>query len=153
MATKLTAKMVEFAKHYKATNNASQAARMAGYSEGSAANMGSRLLKDPRIQAMIEQHKEVLEALERIDTAWVVRETVDTYKSARDQNQNAAALTALQLLAKHTGGFDGGEAGSGPQLHLHGLSPDEIRQIARMQLPSEQGIKPEPVRLLEATVV
>jgi phage terminase small subunit len=54
----LTEQQFEFCRAYVSCQNASMAARKVGYSERSAANQGSRLLRDPRIRAEINRLKQ-----------------------------------------------------------------------------------------------
>ena len=49
----LNEKQELFVQHYILTRNASEAARLAGYSERSARNQGSRLLQEEEIQQRI----------------------------------------------------------------------------------------------------
>jgi phage terminase small subunit len=128
-----------------ATGNYSQygAAKGAGYTDGASSNASTKLMRDPRLVARIAQHQRVKNDSDTIDQAWVVREAVSTYRKAKGSNQNAVAVSALNLLAKHTGGFDGGEHAqtTNYNLVLAGLTPDEIREIAKRQLPSESPVK------------
>lgn len=148
MAKKLTPMMEKYAEYRAQDFSQYSSALKAGYARGGAANMGSRLEQNLQVQALISKHKQKMEQSSLIDAAWVVAEAVDTYRRAREAKQNAAALTALTLLAKHTGGFDGGENAqtTNYNLILAGLTPEEIREIAKRELPSDNSrvVKVEP---------
>lgn len=91
----LNEKQEKFAQAYVLYNNATEAAKAAGYSSASAHNQGSRLANDPRIKERIENLQKELET--RID---VVEEIEAQYKSAKDNNQTQSALKALELLSR-----------------------------------------------------
>ena len=94
----LTAKQKLFVEHYLATNNATEAAKMAGYeckSEGSARVMGSKLLNNPAIDAAITDavERRVIEADEVLNG---IREiALNTSERAGDR------LRAFELLGRY----------------------------------------------------
>lgn len=75
---KLNRKHMHFIDAYMATNNAAEAARQAGYSEGNAKQQGSRLLKDPDIQAEIERRASERSDKYKMTADRVLEELVDT---------------------------------------------------------------------------
>ena len=54
-AAVLNAKQKEFAHHYSASHNATQAAVAAGYSERRARDTGSELLRKPDVAALVSE--------------------------------------------------------------------------------------------------
>jgi phage terminase small subunit len=141
---RLTQKQDTFAKLMAAGGySAYRAAREAGYTQASASNIAARMLKDQKILDWIEKYSRAKTDMDTIDTAWVVKELVDTYRRAKEANQNASAISALSQLAKHTGGFEGGEQAqtTNYNLILAGMTPAEIRELAKVQLPDERVVK------------
>jgi phage terminase small subunit len=95
----------KFCQAYVLYRNASEAAKAAGYSERSAYNQGSRLLKSPKIQERIENLEKEMET--NID---VISEIEAQYKYAKDNNNTGSALKALELLSRAKGKDDDEEA-------------------------------------------
>jgi len=147
MPKPLPDRWIAFAK-LMATGNYTnyKAALEAGYSSGSASNMASRLLKNDRVLAEIAKYKKASEDMATIDTAWVVKGLVDTIRRAKEANQNATVVSAFALLAKHTGGFDGGENAqtTNYNLILAGLTPEEVKMLAKQKLPNEGPVIIDP---------
>lgn len=57
-ATTLTSKQCSFVNNFVAGNNATEAARLAGYSQRSAKQLGSRLTKVDQIQRMVTERRQ-----------------------------------------------------------------------------------------------
>ena len=70
---KLTPKQQAFAEYYLQCGNASEAARLAGYSKRTAGSIGDENLQKPAIRQYIQEHMEVASG-ERIATADEVME-------------------------------------------------------------------------------
>ena len=121
----LTEKKKLFADHYLVNLNATEAAKLAGYSEKTAYSQGHRLLKDVEVHAYIEERqKERAEKLE-LDADWVLEKlktVVDMSMQAKpvekwDYNEkklvetgeyqydSTGANRALELIGKHLGMF------------------------------------------------
>ncbi len=120
MSKVLTQKQIEFCKYYRIHNNATKAARLAGYSDKSAKTMGSRLLKNKDIMKYIKHSEE-----ETIDVskAYVVEKLVDLlercleakpvtkWDASKKENietgvytfDSRGAIKALEQLTKYLG--------------------------------------------------
>jgi phage terminase small subunit len=116
----LTAKQERFVQEYMVDLNATQAAIRAGYSAKNADKIGPELLGKTRVRAAIEAAKATRAKRVQIDADWVVKMARKNIKRAlqeepildRDGNptglykyDGAVVNGALNLLAKHTGGF------------------------------------------------
>lgn len=88
----------KFCQNYILHNNASRAAKDAGYSEASAHNQGYRLLQDPAIQERIEEIRNGITT--DID---VIDEIEKQYEVARNAGNGTTALKALELLSRVRG--------------------------------------------------
>lgn len=95
----MTPKAVLFVTEYLRNFNATEAATAAGYSEKTAYSQGSRLLKEPEIQAMVRER--LRERIEKIDlTAGVVLDKLKGIAfdyAAKDADR----IKALELLGRH----------------------------------------------------
>jgi len=91
----LSEKHEKFAQAYVVYRNATEAAKVAGYSARSAANQGCRLANDQRIKERIEELEKELET--KID---VISEIEQQYVAAKNNNNSNTALKALELLSK-----------------------------------------------------
>jgi len=91
----LLEKHEKFAQAYVIYRNATEAAKVAGYSPTSAHNQGCRLANDPRIKNRIEELEKELET--RIN---VIEEIEQQYVAAKQNNHTNTALKALELLSK-----------------------------------------------------
>lgn len=91
----LPEKHEKFAQAYVLYRNATEAAKIAGYSPTSAHNQGSRLVHNQRIKERIEELEKELET--KIN---VVSEIEQQYVAAKNNNHTTTALKALELLAK-----------------------------------------------------
>ena len=91
----LNERQEKFAQAYVLYNNATEAAKAAGYSATSAYNQGSRLANDPKIMDRIEELRKEMET--KID---VVSEIETQYTYAKNNNHTQSALKALELLSK-----------------------------------------------------
>ena len=72
----LNAKQKDFAHHYSASHNATQAALAAGYSERRARHTGSELLKKPDVAALVSTLDFEKRETSGIDEPWVVDKLV-----------------------------------------------------------------------------
>jgi len=91
----LSEKHEKFAQAYVVYRNATEAAKVAGYSVRSATNQGCRLANDPRIKERIEELEKELET--KIN---VIEEIEQQYVAAKQNNHTNTALKALELLSK-----------------------------------------------------
>ena len=87
-----------FCRHYVRTQEAQEAARLAGYSPKSAHVTGCRLLKKPEVQAEIGKFKSKVTS-KAILTA---EETLANISGIAESGENEnTRLRALELMAKH----------------------------------------------------
>ncbi len=112
---KLTGRRKKFVYHYlKDGQNASEAARKAGYSEKYAADIGSRLLKKESIKVYIDNElseafgaekaglkRRILDELQ--SEAFAESVYYDETKGGTVTRPNASKMKALELLAKYLG--------------------------------------------------
>lgn len=122
----LTEQQTEFCRHYVDSLNATEAARLAGYSFPN--KQGPRLLKNPEIKSALQQAMTEASATIGIDAQWLLKELVEavqvakasvrpklnskTGKPIKDDDGNAvftrndaALLKALELIGKYLGVF------------------------------------------------
>ena len=94
----LNEKQEKFAQSYVLHNNATEAARAAGYAASSAANQGYRLLQ---IDEIVERVR-ILE-LELETNVDVIDELESQYAFAKQQGHTNSAIKALELLSRVRG--------------------------------------------------
>ena len=94
----LNEKQELFVQHYILTRNASEAARLAGYSEKSARNQGSRLLQEEAIQQRIYDAEQ--EMTTDVD---VISELENQYSYAKGHGHTNSAIKALEILSRVRG--------------------------------------------------
>ena len=94
----LNEKQELFVQHYILTRNASEAARLAGYSERSARNQGSRLLQEEAIQQRIYDAEQ--EMTTDVD---VISELENQYSYAKGHGHTNSAIKALEILSRVRG--------------------------------------------------
>lgn len=113
---KLTAKQELFCQEYVANgNNATKAAKAAGYSKKTATMMGSENLRKPYIRDRITKiHKPVLKKLE-ITKEMVLKGILDI---ARDGEQENNRIKAYDMLGKYTGIYEVDNAQGATQIQM-----------------------------------
>ena len=94
----LNEKQELFVQHYILTRNASEAARLAGYSEKSARNQGSRLLQEEAIQQRIYDAEQ-----EMTTDVNVISELENQYSYAKGHGHTNSAIKALEILSRVRG--------------------------------------------------
>lgn len=82
--------------------NATEAAKAAGYAEKTAASAGSRLMKDPDVQAALAARAEKVAEDAEVDAAWVLRRLK---LEAVGCGEGGPRIKALELIGKHLGLF------------------------------------------------
>ncbi len=82
-STSLTLRRQKFVSEYVETGNATQAARLAGYSPRTAYSQGSRLLTFVEVQQAIETERQTLRARVELDQDQLVGELLSLYREAR----------------------------------------------------------------------
>lgn len=114
--TKLSEKQKAFCRYYMEFNNATEAAKKAGYSEKTAVHQGSRLLTKIHIQEEIARLREPLEK-ESIMTAQEVMQHFTAIARGEEKDQFGIEISAsdrikaLVELAKRTVDIDNRAAG------------------------------------------
>ncbi|MEE8152485.1 MAG: terminase small subunit [candidate division NC10 bacterium] len=105
MTDELNEKQKRFGREYMVDFDVSAAYTRAGYSEKSAQSAGSRLLRDPRMKAYIEELG--VEAAERADLTIdsVLKNLREDRKAAREAGQYGPAVRADELLGKYLAMF------------------------------------------------
>jgi hypothetical protein len=94
----LTQQMELFCQNYATSNNATSAAKAAGYKDAHAANQGHRLLKRDDVQERIKDFQGIITT--DID---VVAELERQYETSRLAGHGNVSLKALELLGKARG--------------------------------------------------
>lgn len=109
VGSSLKGKPLAFAEAYFVSGNATQAAKDAGYTEKSAKNQGSRLLKKDDVKAYLAQ----LRGLSSADTVLNHKFVLDKLKGIVEVCLKkglgfnpGAANRALELIGKHLGTFE-----------------------------------------------
>ena len=105
MTDDLNEKQKQFGREYMVDFNVADAYVRAGYSKNGAQSGGSRLLRDPRMQAFIEELG--VEAAERADLTvdGVLKNLREDRKAARAAGQYGPAVRADELMGKYLAMF------------------------------------------------
>lgn len=101
MADQLTPMQRLFVAHYLKDPNATQAAKLAGYSEDTARSIGSENLSKPAIAAAIAKGQAKRAKRLEIDADYVLLTIQDTIEECRQDGEHGAALKGCELLGKH----------------------------------------------------
>ena len=96
--TMLNTKQEKFCQAYVLHRNATEAARAAGYSAGSANNQGYRLLQSDEVTERIHELEQELET--NVD---VIEEIESQYTYAKTNGHTNSAIKALELLSRIRG--------------------------------------------------
>lgn len=99
----LTLKQALFAKEYPVDLNATQAAIRAGYSAKTAYSSGQRMLKDPRVAAVIQAEMEKISKRIEITQDEVARGLWREAHFFGDGASHGARVSAWANLARHLG--------------------------------------------------
>jgi|TARA_R100001086_G_scaffold32690_2_gene14829 uncharacterized protein (UPF0335 family) len=94
----LNDKQEKFAQSYILHRNATEAAKAAGYAEGSANNQGYRLLQSEVIVERIEELENELQT-----SVNVIEEIESQYSYAKTNGHTNSAIKALELLSRVRG--------------------------------------------------
>ena len=93
--TELKIRQEKFCQAYVLYRNATESAKIAGYSEGSAHTQGHRLMQRGDIKERIEELEKEVET--RID---VVSEIENQYTYAKNNGHTNSAIKALEVLSR-----------------------------------------------------
>lgn len=103
-ATKqLNPQQIRFVQYYVESGNAKQSALKAGYSESTADNANSALLKNEGIVGKIKEHEIFLVKSSGWNKARLVAEMEGVYHRAMADDQLKTALQSLELIGKTIG--------------------------------------------------
>jgi len=134
----LKEKQEKFCQNYILHNNATRAAKDAGYSEASAYNQGYRLLQETSIQERIEELRNEMST--DID---VITEIEKQYEVARNGGHGTTALKALELLSRVRGNNSDSEEMSADSLELEIIQVMEVVGFHTMIALMEQAFPAE----------
>lgn len=100
-------KFQQFVNYYlgEAAGNASEAARLAGYSAHTSGQIGSRLLKRPDVKAAIEDRQKALAERSGFTAEQVIQELASLAQAVPDKVFASDKIKALELLGKAHGMF------------------------------------------------
>tara|TARA_E500000318_G_scaffold111743_1_gene131532 strand:- start:243 stop:722 length:480 start_codon:yes stop_codon:yes gene_type:complete len=136
--SQLKEKQEKFCQNYILHNNATRAAKDAGYSEASAYNQGYRLLQETAIKERIEELRN--EMTTDID---VITEIEKQYEVARNGGHGTTALKALELLSRVRGNNSDSEEMSAESLELEIMQVMEVVGFHTMIALMEQAFPAE----------
>ena len=136
--SQLKEKQEKFCQNYILHNNATRAAKDAGYSEASAYNQGYRLLQETSIQERIEELRNEMST--DID---VITEIEKQYEVARNGGHGTTALKALELLSRVRGNNSDSEEMSAESLEMEIVQIMEVVGFHTMIALMEQAFPAE----------
>lgn len=116
----LTAKQDRFVSEYLVDGNASRSAIAAGYSERTAARIGSELLTNPKVKAALDAGRKRLAEKLELTAEKVLADIARVAQKAEQAKKYSDALKGHELLGKHlklfTEKHEHGGMGGGPVL-------------------------------------
>lgn len=98
---KLTAKQKRFVEEYLIDLNATAAAKRAGYSKHTAAQMGAENLTKPVLAQMIKLAMDKRSEEVGVDAAWVLKQSIIIYNKSIAADDRTNALKANDQVGKH----------------------------------------------------
>lgn len=101
----LTAQHQRFVDEYVIDRNGKQAAIRAGYSEKTAEQQASRLLRNVKVQEAIEAKLKRISMKTELTAEWVLKEFAENHRLAREMGELQASNKALENIGKHLGMF------------------------------------------------
>jgi len=124
-----------FASHVAKGISHTEAAKLAGYAEGSAHVTGCRLLKNAKVLSRIQELKgrvtEQTVTTSGITKAWVISKLRENAEQGMKEGQRTPAIRALELIGKELGMFvDRKEIGIGKLLEMS--TEDLVRLLAEI---------------------
>lgn len=102
---KLTAKQAAFVAEYPKDFNGAAAAVRAGCSEKSAKVTASRWLTNDNVKNALANAIEKRNRKVEIDAQWVLKRLIRNHNRASASGKHSAAIRALEIISRHTGGF------------------------------------------------
>jgi hypothetical protein len=129
----LTPKQQRFVEEYAVDCCATAAARRAGYSDRTAAQIGYQLLQKPSVQEAARKTMAERAGRAEITADWVLQRLLDEATRQGEGSSAAARVRALHLLGLHFGLFARRVEVSGPNARpirvTRGLSDAELEAI------------------------
>ena len=110
---KLTPRQTIFVDEYLKKFNATDAARRAGFSDGS---YGRTLVHLPEIQHAIVKRQELAQLRTSITVETVINELAVLHAKCVESGDNSTAARCLELLGKHVGAFQAGHQEKGTKV-------------------------------------
>ena len=134
-----------FIKYLLEGKNQSEAMRLArpDMEEGVVRQMASVWANDPEIVKLVDKARVVQLRAVGVDASWALKEVVDAYHISREKDDMKNALRSLELIVKHTGGFEKGTPGGNT---FNGPVQFIVKYEKRGELPSVTRIEvlPQP---------
>ena len=131
----LTRKKIEFIKYYIRTLNASESARLAGYSRRTARSQGSRLLTDVDVKYEIEKGIKLLSRENKISKENVLKKLWDIANNDRaKENDRIRALEVVSKINKYHKDNDTNKIAIFQQIAEGALEPEEKKSIKENDL-------------------
>ena len=119
-ASPLTVRQENFCRYYAETGNAAEAARAAGYAEGSARQTGYDLLARPAVAARIGAIRQAAQTVERQETQILLGRLEQVWDAAVAAGSATLMLRVVKMQAEQTGAPAGAAPGRPGQLSLPG---------------------------------
>jgi phage terminase small subunit len=104
-ARPLTARQSAFVREYLVDMNGTQAAVRAGYSEHTASQIATRMLRFVQVAQAVEAGKAKRAEASDLSAEWVLERLRENHAKAVELGQLSAANRAVELLGKHIGMF------------------------------------------------
>ena len=127
----LSARQEKFVEHYAICSNATEAARLAGYSAKTARVIGSENLLKPAIREAIEARQRVFAQELRITKGDVLAGLLSAVNMAREQQNPGAMISGLVQIAKMFGFYE-------PEVHKVYLSGEAEKLRAKFESLSDE---------------
>lgn len=100
---RLNKRHIHFIEHYTLTKNATESAKIAGYSPNSAGEVGCRMLKDPLIAAEVDKrYQEMLKGYD-LTRDELVKLLAEIAQGKDDAAKSADRIRATELIMKEKG--------------------------------------------------
>jgi hypothetical protein len=123
----------QFCIHLAADVNQSEAARRAGFSDKTAANLGCRLAKREDVRMRVMELKDSPDPTRGTvgKRVWIISEAVDLYRDARKADQFNAARLCLEFLANIQGYMVDHRVSDSRSLKINVSGPAELREALK----------------------
>ncbi len=102
----LTTRQALFVDHYALCGNASEAARLAGYSANTSRQIGSRLLSHVDVKAALQARQRAFQAELKVTRQDVVNGLLSAIQMGREQQNPGVIISGLVQIAKMLGFYE-----------------------------------------------